>query len=74
MKKENESLRSFDWFEKLKKADVVCSQCNDSLNYSKTGSWRFTGEHWEHKCENLKSSQSGHFIGVPRKQLQKDKS
>jgi hypothetical protein len=62
-----------NWIKRLKKADIICSHCHDSWNDSKSGSWRFTGEHWEHKCDNLELPQSGHFIGVCRKQLEKER-
>jgi hypothetical protein len=71
MKMKNQ--QNLNWFEKLKEADVICSRCHDSLNFSKDGSWRFTGQHWEHKCRDS-NPQSGHFIGVSRNQPQKDKS
>lgn len=59
------------WIERVRSADLVCSACGDSYNDSKGGSWRFAGFHWEHHCEN--AGQCGHFIGVMRKQLEKER-
>ena len=67
----NDKLFKKSWISRLRKADIVCSHCGDPWNDSKAGSWRFTGWHWEHKCEDL--GQSGHFIGVMRKQLEKER-
>jgi hypothetical protein len=66
----NNPLLDKTWIERLRKADVVCSRCKDSWNDSKSGSWRFTGFNWEHKCSD--SGQAGHFIGVMRRQLKKE--
>ena len=57
------------WLERLEKADVICSHCHNSFNDSKEN-WRFTGFHWEHKC---KDSELKYFIGVSRKQLEKER-
>jgi hypothetical protein len=67
---DDRSLKSKDWISRLKKADIVCSRCKDSWNDNKSGSWRFTGFHWEHHCSD--AGQAGHFIGVMRKQLKKE--
>jgi len=37
---------------------VVCSQCKAKI--AADGSWRWNGEEWEHKCQNV-HPQAGHF-------------
>lgn len=39
----------------------ICPQCGSSNKATDNSSWRWNGEHWEHRCGGL-DPQVGHFV------------
>lgn len=49
--------------------DKVCPDCGARNDDDTDETWRWTGDHWEHRCKG-EPAQVGHFVvgddGVPR--------